>query len=427
MKHPIIIGLQYGDEGKGKITDILAEQAEWVIRFNGGANAGHTIWLNGKKVVTHCVPSGVLYPHARNYIGAGCVIYPVALRKELDEIEAAVGKKLGPDRLQIDSRTHLTLPIHLALDARRESTNQRIGTTKRGIGPTYVTKLDRVGLRMEDLFLLESAEGQKTLRQKLEGLLSNFVPLLVAPGSSVEALHAAIEAALKENLEVLQEAKWMLPYIAREPFPFYETARQKKCLLEGAQGVMLDVDHGSYPFVTSSNTIASGAAAGGPFPLSRLGAVVGIAKAYVTRVGEGVLPTEFMAGKSADYSEETGDRIRKNGHEFGATTGRPRRTGWLNLDELRHAVRMTDCTYIILSKADVLCGEPVVQVMFEGKLHRFDGWAAMKAGDGQTLDAKLERYIEFIEKCVGVPVVAVGTGTERSDLFWRGKPQFWAD
>ncbi|MBS1982965.1 MAG: adenylosuccinate synthetase [Bdellovibrionales bacterium] len=406
MRHPIVVGLQYGDEGKGKITDILAQQTDWVIRFNGGSNAGHTIWLNGKKIVTHSVPSGVLYPQAKNYIGAGCVVEPVALRKELDEIKQAAGE-LKPDRLQIDYRAHLTLPIHLALDGAREATQQKIGTTKRGIGPTYVTKMDRLGIRVGDLLTGVAADKMRVLCKTYNALLRDAgVP----------------ESSLNDNLAALETAAgWMKPYIATEPTPFYSVAKSKRCVLEGAQGILLDSDHGVYPFVTSSNTLAGHAVSGAPFPLSKMGAVIGIAKAYVTRVGEGILPTEL--------NDATGDRIRKNGHEFGATTGRPRRCGWLNLDELRQAVQLTDCTYIVLTKADVLAGEPTVQALAQGKLHPFSGWDSMYADSGKTkLHANFETFARFIEQQVGVPVVAVGTGTDRADLVWRhDRPDFWKD
>lgn len=406
MKHPVVVGLQYGDEGKGKVTDLLAQEADWVIRFNGGSNAGHTIWLNGKKVVTHSVPSGVLYEKAQNYIGAGCVIEPRALRKELNEIATAAAP-MKPERLKIDFRAHLTLPIHLALDGVRETTNQSIGTTKRGIGPTYVTKMDRLGVRAGDLRLPTG-----DLKAKIEALCQFYNPLLKASGGT--------ESSFEENFQVAREAgDWMLPFLVDELTPFYDVARQKRCLLEGAQGVLLDADHGRYPFVTSSNTIAGAAAAGAPFPLSKLGPVIGIAKAYLTRVGLGEIATELF--------DETGERIRKNGHEFGATTGRPRRVGWLNLDELRAAVRLSDCTYIFLTKSDVLTGEKEVKALYEGEYHSFPGWPEMHpGGDTKRLHPNLEAYLGFIEKAAGVPVLAVGTGTDRSALHWRhGRPDFW--
>ena len=401
MKHPVIVGLQYGDEGKGKITDILAQQADWVIRFNGGSNAGHTIWLGGRKVVTHSVPSGVLYPKAKNYIGAGCVVDPSSLRKELDEIKEA-GHPLAPERLKVDFRAHLTLPIHVALDGLRETTSQSIGTTKRGIGPTYLTKMDRVGIRAGDLV-------SKQLSDKVEALCRFYNVMLKDAGAPL--------SSVEDNMKALDAARsWMPEYLTFEATPFYDIARTQRCVLEGAQGILLDVDHGGFPYVTSSSTLAGAAAAGAPFPVSRIGTVVGIAKAYLTRVGQGDLATEL--------NDATGDRIRKNGAEFGATTGRPRRTGWLNLDELRLAVRLTDCSAVVLSKADVLTGESEVKAYANGKWESFAGWTEMKKGDG--LSSNLEAFVSRIESFVGVPVVAVGTGTDRTDLHWRQpRPDFW--
>lgn len=409
MKHPIIVGLQYGDEGKGKITDLLAKQAEWVIRFNGGTNAGHTLWLNGKKVVTHSVPSGVLYSHVKNFIGAGCVIYPVALKKEFEEL-AGAGAGLTPARLQVDSRAHLTLPIHIALDGGREAGANSIGTTKRGIGPTYTTKTDRTGIRVGDLLI-----SPTELEEKVRFLLKTFNPLLREAGM--------LESSLAENMEVIELARGLLrDFIVSEPTPFYDVARKQRCVLEGAQGILLDIDHGSYPYVTSSNTVGAYAAVGTPFPSSRLGVILGVAKAYLTRVGLGPMPTEL--------EDETGKRIRQNGQEFGSTTGRPRRVGWLNADELRLGVRLSDCTAIALTKADVLSGEPQVGVLFDGKLHLFEGWPSIKEADGK-LHPRFEEFVAKVESFVGVPVWAVGTGPDRADLVWRGVPDsgpdFWKD
>lgn len=407
MKHPVVIGLQYGDEGKGKITDVLARQADWVIRFNGGNNAGHTLWLNGKKLVTHSVPSGVLSSHAKNYIGAGCVVDPVALERELQDLKEA-GAALGPDRLHIDERAHLTLPIHIALDSGREQGAHGIGTTKKGIGPTYTTKMDRVGVRLMDIFTEQGELRVKTL-------CKIYNPMLKSVGMP--------ESPEEDNLKVLDLARRLLKdYISRESAPFYDVAKTEKCVLEGAQGVLLDLDHGTFPYVTSSNTLAGYAAVGTPFPLSKLGMVVGVAKAYLTRVGQGPFASEL--------NDETGERIRKNGKEFGATTGRPRRTGWLNLDELRHAVRLTDCSAIVLTKSDILLQESKVSAFMNGKLESFDGWDSMftnaKEGEGQ-LHPNLEKFILAIESFVGIPVIAVGTGPDRADLHWRRPlPDFWA-
>lgn len=404
MKHPLVVGLQYGDEGKGKITDSLAGEADWVLRFNGGNNAGHTLWLNGKKVVTHSVPSGIMYDKAKNFIGAGCVVDPVALKKEIQEIEEA-GRKVDFNNLKIDFRAHLIFPIHRDLDAAREKTPLGIGTTKRGIGPTYATKADRLGLRAGDLFSEEASLKLKTLCD----IYNPFLRAAGLPESSVEA-----------NVEVLKDAQnWLKPFVSQEIVPFADVSQKQKCVMEGAQAVMLDMDHGRYPFVTSSNTLAAYASIGTPFPLKRLGLVVGVAKAYLTRVGRGPFPSELL--------DETGDRIRANGGEYGATTGRPRRVGWTNLDELKMACQLTDCQGIVLTKADVLCGEKEVKLYQNGKFVSYPGWGKEVLA-GNTLVPELENFLKAIEDFVGVPILAVGTGADRSGLFWRKRPDdFWSD
>ncbi len=405
VRHPIVLGLQYGDEGKGKITDYLARQAQHVIRFNGGSNAGHTLWLNGKKLVTHSVPSGILYSHVKNFIGAGCVIDPQSLERELQEI-ATSGSVMDGARLKVDYRAHITLPIHLALDGGRESVGvQGIGTTRKGIGPTYTTKMDRCGIRVEDLF-------KKDLPQRVEYLCKTYNHLLEAAGLP--------ESTLADNMVIAEKAGEMLrAHMSTEQVPFWDIAKTEKCVLEGAQGVLLDLDHGSYPYVTSSNTLASHAAVGTPFPLSKLGAVVGVAKAYQTRVGSGPFESELK--------NEDGERIRVNGGEFGATTGRPRRVGWLNLDELKLSVRLSDCSHIVMTKADILSGEKEVKVYSKGVYKSFPGWKTIYDGASKDkLVPELANYIKYIEDFVGVPVAAIGTGADRNELFWpHGPVDFW--
>ncbi len=405
MKHPVVVGLQYGDEGKGKITDVLARQADWVIRFNGGNNAGHTLWLNGKKLVTHSVPSGVLSPHARNFIGAGCVIDPYALKQELKELREA-GAALDSERLKIDFRAHVILPIHRALDAAREAGPLGIGTTKRGIGPTYSTKTDRLGLRTGEVAKAEAEE-------RIRVLCTAYNPLLKAAGLP--------ESSEEENLKGLEVARNLFTsdFLSFENAPFYDIARREKCVLEGAQAILLDIDHGNYPFVTSSNTLAAYAAVGTPFPSTKLGLIIGVAKAYVTRVGMGPFETEL--------NDETGERLRQKGGEFGATTGRPRRTGWLNVDDLREGVRLSDCHAIVMTKADVLQKEPRVLCKMKGEMVTFEGWPTMIQENG-ALHPNLEAFISAVERHAGAPIIAVGTGADRADLFWRKPiPDFWAD
>jgi adenylosuccinate synthase len=401
MKHPVVVGLQYGDEGKGKITDFLASQAKWVIRFNGGNNAGHTLLVNGKKLVTHSVPSGVMYPQVKNYIGNGCVVDPKALLKEIREIEAASQSLEG--RLFIDARAHIILPLHIALDKAKEATEKGIGTTQRGIGPTYTTKTDRSGLRMGDLL-------DETFKEKVAHLCDFANTLLKARDLP--------ETSLEENIQACQEAKLTLgSYITAEPSPFFQVSKTERCVLEGAQGILLDLDHGSFPFVTSSNTLAAYAAVGTPFPLSRLGAVIGVAKAYLTRVGRGPMPSEL--------DNEIGQKIRDKGGEYGATTGRPRRVGWLNLDELKLACELTDCTHIVMTKSDILSGFPEVQVFVDKKWKAFAGWANV-VEDGK-LHPNFAAYIDFVEKAVGVKILAVGTGAGREAIHWcAGAQDLWS-
>lgn len=402
VKHPIIVGLQYGDEGKGKITDFLASKASWVIRYNGGNNAGHTLWLDGKKVVTHSIPSGILYQHSKNFIGSGCVIDPVALEKEMDEIKAA-GAQLSSENLLIDHRAHLIFPAHIALDKAKEAGAGKIGTTQRGIGPCYSAKAARSNLRVADLF-----ENEEENLLKLKELCEHFNDRIKKLGQK--------ESPWEENKEVFLKAKkWMKDYISWQKAPFFEDAKAKKCLLEGAQAVMLDIDHGTYPFVTSSNTVGAYAAIGVPFPLRKLGPILGVAKAYLTRVGAGPMPTEL--------NDETGERLREKGAEYGATTGRPRRIGWLDLDELRDALQMTDCDYIALTKSDVLSGEKKVAVFKNGKLEEIPGWADIFAAEeGGEYSPEFKNYLNVIEKHTGAKVAVVGTGTDRKAIQWNIEP-----
>lgn len=402
LRHPVVVGLQYGDEGKGKITDVLARQADWVIRFNGGNNAGHTLWLNGRKLVTHSVPSGVLSSHTKNFIGAGCVVDPLALKTELAELSQA-GAALTPERLRIDARAHLILPLHRALDAAREAGTHGVGSTKRGIGPTYTTKTDRTGIRVGMLF-------DKDVAERVEFLCRTYNPLLAAAGVP--------ESSVKENMQAIELAQALLRgRISTEITPFYDVAKKEKCVLEGAQGILLDIDHGTFPYVTSSNTLPCYAAVGTPFPSSKLGALIGVAKAYLTRVGHGPFATEL--------NDETGERIRQKGGEFGATTGRPRRVGWLNADELKTAVQLSDCSHVIMTKADVLLGEKEVFALINGKLESFAGWSSML--EGEILHPRFEAFASQIEEYIGAPIVAVGTGPDRKEIHWRHPiADFWA-
>lgn len=397
MRHPIIIGLQYGDEGKGKITDFLAQKADWVIRFNGGSNAGHTLWVDGKKVVTHSVPSGILFPKCKNFIGAGCVLNPVGFKKELDELNSK-GLEATSARIKIDYRVNLTFPFHLAMDESREQGKAGLGTTKKGIGPTYSFKVDRRNIRMGDFFT-----DEKMTRERLKDAIAYANVLIRDMGGK--------ESTLAENESFFDAITSLKDFVSYDEAPFYKVAREKKCLLEGAQALGLDIDHGTYPYVTSSNAIPATASVGAPFPHSKLGRTFGVFKAYMTRVGAGPFPTEL--------NNERGEAIRQRGAEFGATTGRPRRVGWLDLDDLKKHVELGDISDLVITKSDVLAGEKSIFVKKEGKLVECAGWATTE--ENGKLSKELDSYLTMIEKFVEVPITLVGTGTDRSSLHERNK------
>jgi adenylosuccinate synthase len=397
VKHPIIIGLQYGDEGKGKITDFLAQKADWVIRFNGGSNAGHTLWVDGKKVVTHSVPSGILFPKCKNFIGAGCVLNPIGFKKELDELNGK-GLEANPSRIKIDFRVHLTFPFHLALDEARELGKSSLGTTKKGIGPTYSFKVDRRNLRIGDFFVNET-----DARARLKDAVAYANVLIKDMGGK--------ESTLAENEGFFDAITSLKDFISFEETPFYRVAREKKCLLEGAQALGLDIDHGTYPFVTSSNAIPAMASVGTPFPHSKMGRTFGVFKAYLTRVGAGPFPTELK--------DDRGEAIRQRGAEFGATTGRPRRVGWLDLDDLKKHVELGDISDLVITKSDVLAGEKNVFVKKGERLIECEGWAQTESNG--KLSVELDKYLKMIEDFVDVPITLVGTGTDRTSLHERRK------
>ncbi len=329
----VLLGLQWGDEGKGKIVDYLAAQYDIIARFQGGPNAGHTLYVDGKKVVLHTIPSGVFQPHCLNLIGNGVVIDPVTLQKEIQTIVA-----LQPDlleRLFVSRRAHLIIPTHRALDAASESAKgkEKIGSTLKGIGPAYMDKTGRNGLRVGDILSRSFEEKYEQLKAKHLQMLSQY-DHQVAWQEWEPAFLEAVE--FLRGLQVVNAEYWLDDHLKNG----------KKVLAEGAQGSMLDIDFGTYPFVTSSNTITAGVCNGLGVAPSRIGEVYGITKAYCTRVGGGPFPTEL--------EDETGEALRKAGSEFGATTGRPRRCGWADLVALRYAVMLSGVTRLIMTKADVL-------------------------------------------------------------------------
>ena len=425
MANTVIIGAQWGDEGKGKIVDMLSAQSRVIVRFQGGNNAGHTISVHGKETILHLIPSGILHEGAVCLIGNGVVLDPSIFLEEVDEL-AARGIDVSPHRLGISKKTHLILPYHKSLDKAREAKRggQKIGTTGRGIGPCYEDKAARVGLRAGDLTnpALVRTKIAHALQEKnvLLQHLYNFEPLDAK--------------AVSEDLLAL--APRLAPYLTE-----VETHIQRACangdpvLFEGAQGVHLDIDHGTYPFVTSSNTVASNAAAGsgsGPGILDR---VVGIAKAYTTRVGSGPFPTELL--------DDTGSYLRSKGHEFGATTGRPRRCGWLDAVVLRESARLNKLTSLAMTKLDVLCNLPVLRICTaymhngvrldylpqeEGALQdvtpvyeELPGFEEdiSQCSSYESLPEAARRYITRVEELVGVPVSIVSVGADRQQTILR--------
>ncbi|MEZ5172756.1 MAG: adenylosuccinate synthase [Bacteroidia bacterium] len=421
MKLDILLGLQWGDEGKGKIVDVLSPEYDVIARFQGGPNAGHSLEFNGIKHVLHTIPSGIFHEKTMNIVGNGVVIDPVIFKKEIDALE-----KLGVDatkNLRISRKAHLILPTHRLLDAASEAAkgNSKIGSTLKGIGPTYMDKTGRNGLRTGDISLPDFMDKYRFLAGKHEEMLGHF---------NFEYDLASLEPAFFESIEFLRK----FTFIDSE-YEVNEALNQKqKVLAEGAQGSLLDIDFGSYPFVTSSNTISAGACTGLGVAPGKIAEVYGIFKAYCTRVGSGPFPTEL--------ENETGEEIRKIGREFGATTGRPRRCGWLDLPALRYSIMINGVTQLIMTKADVLSGfaEIPVCVAYEtpdGVTERFPfeyrpdvmkpvyhslpGWKEDLTGIKSESDfpANLSNYIRFIEEKLGVPVTIVSVGPDREQTIRR--------
>ena len=416
MPAAVVVGAQWGDEGKGKIVDLLAPHADLVVRYAGGANAGHTLVVAGDTLVLHLVPSGILHPGKRCIVAQGTVVDPGTLLSELDALVARGVSVEG--RLWVADRAHVVLPHHKDIDGWREqASSERIGTTKRGIGPAYEDKIGRRGVRVGDLL-------RPDLDEKLERNLDAWRP-------HIEALGGAMPDRAEELAQLRAWGQRLRPFLtdgARMAGQALD--RGERVLLEGAQGTMLDVDHGTYPFVTSSNATAGGACTGAGIGPTQIGAVVGIAKAYATRVGGGPFPTEL------DGAE--GERLRQAGAEFGATTGRPRRCGWLDAPALRHARRVNGLTSLALTKLDVLSGlgelKICVAYRHEGQelsvppfdaLDRVEpiyeslpGWNEDLSG-ATTLDAlpdNARAYLRRVAELVGCPVriVSVGPGREQT-------------
>jgi adenylosuccinate synthase len=417
-RNVVVIGTQWGDEGKGKIVDLLAEAVQGVVRFQGGHNAGHTLVIGDKKTVLHLIPSGILRREVDCFIGNGVVLSPEALLAEMDELEQA-GVRDVVARLIISEACPLILPYHVALDRAREAV-KKIGTTGRGIGPAYEDKVARRAVRLQDLL------NPERFAKKLEEVLDfhNFV---------LEKYYQAGKVDFRKTLdETLALAPRLVPLVADVPRALYHANKAGKNLLfEGAQAALLDIDHGTYPFVTSSNCVAGAAAAGAGIGPMHLHYVLGITKAYATRVGEGPFPTEL--------SDDVGERLRQRGKEFGATTGRPRRTGWFDAAALKRSIQLNGVSGLCITKLDVLDGAETLKICvgydLEGTLseilpvgaeelarcvpvyEEMPGWqestVGVKAHD--RLPKAARDYLARVEKLCGVPIDIISTGPERDD------------
>ncbi|HHC09284.1 MAG TPA: adenylosuccinate synthase [Actinobacteria bacterium] len=423
MPATVILGAQWGDEGKGKITDLFSESADLVVRYQGGNNAGHTIVVEGERYALSLIPSGVLYPSVTPVIGNGCVVDPKVL---LDEMDALAARGIDPGRVRVSANAHLIMPYHRKLDAvmERYLGGQRIGTTKRGIGPAYMDKFSRFGIRVQDLF------DPKIFRQKLEVALREKNQILTR-------VYNQLPLDLDEIAdEYLGYAPRILPHVTDTSLLVWEALRDGETVLfEGAQGTLLDVDHGTYPFVTSSNPTAGGACTGvgiGPGALDR---IIGVAKAYISRVGTGPFPTELH--------DEIGEKMVQIGGEFGTVTGRRRRCGWLDAVALRYAVRVNGLTELALTKLDVLSHFETLKIAVAydslGERHtefprqqrvlyncvpvyeELDGWVADITGVRryEDLPAAARRYVERVEELAGVPVTTVSVGPGRDATLFR--------
>ena len=427
-RNVVVIGTQWGDEGKGKIVDWLTDRTQGVVRFQGGHNAGHTLVIGTKKTVLHLIPSGILRGSVDCFIGNGVVVSPQALIAEMDELEAA-GVRGVVARLSVSEACPLILPYHAALDHARESAKgeKKIGTTGRGIGPAYEDKVARRAIRLQDLF--DAKRFAEKLRELLE--FHNFVLQNFYQQPAVD-----YQKTLDETLAL---APRLAPLIADVPRALYHANRAGKNLLfEGAQGSLLDIDHGTYPFVTSSNCVAGAAAAGAGIGPMHLHYVLGITKAYSTRVGGGPFPTELSDG--------VGERLRQRGQEFGATTGRPRRTGWFDAAALKRSIQLNGVSGLCITKLDVLDGVEAVKICVGYKLEgafseilpvgaeqlerchpvyeELPGWMESTVGitSHGSLPAAARAYLNRIEELAGIPIDLISTGPEREETIVRRHP-----
>jgi len=426
-KNVVVIGAQWGDEGKGKIVDLLTDRASAVVRFQGGHNAGHTLVINGKKTILRLIPSGILHPHVKCFIGNGVVLSPSALMQEIGELE-----KAGLDvvnRLRISEACPLILPYHVALDQARERAKgeAKIGTTGRGIGPAYEDKVARRAIRVQDLF------ARERFAAKLGEVLDyhNFVLKNYFKTDIVD-----FQQVLEQSLRLAEKLKPMVADVSGELNALM--AQDKHILFEGAQAALLDIDHGTYPFVTSSNCVAGQASAGAGVGPNALHYVLGIAKAYATRVGAGPFPTEL--------DDEVGEYLRVKGNEYGSVTGRPRRCGWFDAAALKRAVQLNGVSGICFTKLDVLDGLDIVRVATGYKVNgqvrdilpvgaealaicapvyeEFPGWKESTVGikSFDKLPKNAQTYLRRLEQLVGAPLAIISTGPDRNETIINQNP-----
>jgi adenylosuccinate synthase len=423
----VIVGTQWGDEGKGKIVDILASSADLIVRFQGGSNAGHTVVIGDKKVILHQIPSGILSPRKKCIIGNGVVLDLEQLLKEISDLKSQ-GYMKDDNALLISEEAQLVMPYHKKLDVAREKARGKgkIGTTGRGIGPAYEDKVARVGIRLIDIF------DPEVFRSKLEQALPEknwYLTRLGEEGFDLDAIFQSFR----------EMASKIKKHVANTSLVVNEGFRKKKnVLLEGAQGTMLDIDHGTYPYVTSSNTVAAQACTGSGIGPTMIDRVIGVSKAYTTRVGGGPFPTEL--------TDETGERLREKGGEYGATTGRPRRCGWFDALVVRYAVRVNGIDSIALTKLDVLNGFSTLKICtgyrFRGKTYsevpsslriwqeckpvyeEMDGWSEdiSAAREVENLPRNAKRYVREIEKLIGAKIMLVSIGNERKQTILLENP-----
>lgn len=425
MKVDVILGLQWGDEGKGKIVDAMTPHYDIIARFQGGPNAGHTIEFNGNKIVLHSVPSGILRDNTVNVIGNGVVLDPVILMNELKIVESF--NPAAAQNLRISNRAHLILPVHRALDACYEQAKgkEKIGSTLKGIAPAYADKYNRNGLRAGEILLENFSEKFRTLTEKHQKIFDMY-DFNINDFQIDKLPYKEYEKKWLEAIELMKK----LQYIDAEMFLNQALQSGKSILAEGAQGTLLDIDFGSYPFVTSSNTICAGVCSGLGIAPSKIGKVFGVFKAYCTRVGSGPFPTELF--------DDTGKKLQALGNEFGATTGRARRCGWLDLPALNYAVMINGVTDLVMTKADILSTFDVIKVAQSYNNQTLDylpfdidtapvtpdytelqGWNVPvdNLQSSKDLPEELLAYIKFIENYVHVPVSFLSLGPDRKQTY----------